>query len=80
MTGNDQINTITNKIAVLKRAIRRNRRKNTENAYSMNDYELNDIDYRGDIKYVARGGRVYRRTYYVLYRRRIRFANGKKKK
>lgn len=60
------INTITNKIAVLKRAIRRNRsRKNTENALSqLTDYELNDIGLsRGDIKYVARGGRVYRRTY-----------------
>lgn len=60
------INTIANKIAVLKRAIRRNRsRKNTENAlYNLTDHELNDIGLsRGDIKYIARGGKVYRRTY-----------------
>ena len=60
------INSITNKIAVIKRALQRKQsRKNTERALSqLTDYELNDIGLsRGDIKYVAAGGKVYGRTY-----------------
>lgn len=60
------INTITNKLVSLKRAYSRNQsRRATEKALSdLNDYELNDIGLcRGDIKSVARGEKVYRKTY-----------------
>lgn len=60
------INTIANKIGWLKRAYDRNQsRRATERALSdLNDFELNDIGLcRGDIKSVARGEKVYRKTY-----------------
>ena len=60
------INTITNKLSWLKRAYDRNlSRKATEKALSdLNDFELNDIGLcRGDIKSVARGDTIYRKTY-----------------
>lgn len=60
------INTITNKLSWLKRAYDRNQsRRATEKALSdLNDFELNDIGLtRGDIRSVARGDKIYRRTY-----------------
>lgn len=60
------INTITNKLAVLKRAMRRiQSRRHTERTLNdLTDYELNDIGLcRGDIRHVARGRKVYRKTY-----------------
>jgi uncharacterized protein YjiS (DUF1127 family) len=60
------INTIANKIGWLKRAYSRTQsRKQTEKALSdLTDFELNDIGLcRGDIRSVARGEKVYRKTY-----------------
>lgn len=60
------INTIANKIGWLKRAYSRTQsRKQTEKALSdLTDFELNDIGLcRGDIRSVARGKKVYRKTY-----------------
>ncbi len=60
------INTIANKLSWVKRAYTRSQgRKATEQALSeLNDFELNDIGLcRGDIKSVARGEKVYRKTY-----------------
>jgi uncharacterized protein YjiS (DUF1127 family) len=60
------INTITNKLGWLKRAYNRNQnRRATIKALSdLNDFELNDIGLcRGDIGAVARGDKIYRKTY-----------------
>ena len=60
------INTIANKLGWLKRAyIRTQSRRQTEKALSdLTDFELNDIGLcRGDIRSVARGETVYRKTY-----------------
>jgi uncharacterized protein YjiS (DUF1127 family) len=60
------INTITNKLSWVKRAYaNKQSRRATEKALSeLNDFELNDIGLcRGDIKSVARGDKIYRKTY-----------------
>jgi uncharacterized protein YjiS (DUF1127 family) len=60
------INTITNKLSWVKRAYaNKQNRRATEKALSeLNDFELNDIGLcRGDIKSVARGDKIYRKTY-----------------
>ena len=60
------LNTITNKLGWLKRAYNRNQnRRATIKALSdLNDFELNDIGLcRGDIRSVARGDKIYRKTY-----------------
>jgi len=60
------LNTITNKLSWVKRAYaNKQSRRATEKALSeLNDFELNDIGLcRGDIKSVARGDKIYRKTY-----------------
>jgi len=59
-------NTITNKLSWVRRAyVSKQNRRATEKALSeLNDFELNDIGLcRGDIKSVARGDKIYRKTY-----------------
>jgi len=60
------LNTITNKLSWVRRAyVSKQSRRATEKALSeLNDFELNDIGLcRGDIKSVARGDKIYRKTY-----------------
>jgi uncharacterized protein YjiS (DUF1127 family) len=60
------LNTITNKLSWVRRAyVSKQNRRATEKALSeLNDFELNDIGLcRGDIKSVARGDKIYRKTY-----------------
>ena len=60
------LNTITNKLSWVRRAyVSKQNRRATEKALSeLNDVELNDIGLcRGDIKSVARGDKIYRKTY-----------------
>ena len=60
------LNTITNKLSWVRRDyVSKQNRRATEKALSeLNDFELNDIGLcRGDIKSVARGDKIYRKTY-----------------
>jgi uncharacterized protein YjiS (DUF1127 family) len=58
--------TLGTKLAWIGEFVSRKRSYNTtyKALASLSDYELNDIGLsRGDIKYIARGGKPYRRTY-----------------